>query len=166
MPGRSVQSAASSTRSALPLLRASDQGVRELGPRLGGRNRSRGFYSGHGAGEIVYRKASDARITYYNPAEVELKHDRQGRNASARYCVRRQPVESDGIGTMSKSKKQRRRSAGSHREIRGGHARGYSMMFARPGADDAGMVGQRRRRWMRASEKALGALCGMKKQVQ
>src|SRR6266705_3404696 len=28
--------------------------------------------------EIFYRKASDARITYYNPAEVELKHDDKG----------------------------------------------------------------------------------------
>src|SRR6266446_2763992 len=54
--------------------------------------------------EIFYRKASDARITYYNPAEVELKHDDKGQRVGAVLRSDGKPVESDGIGTMSKSK--------------------------------------------------------------
>src|SRR5437773_12401112 len=54
--------------------------------------------------EIFYRKASDARITYYNPADVELKHDDKGQRTGAVLRSDGKPVESDGIGTMSKSK--------------------------------------------------------------
>src|SRR5712691_2431653 len=54
--------------------------------------------------EIFYRKAGDGRITYYNPAEVELKHDDKGQRVGAVLRSDGKPVESDGIGTMSKSK--------------------------------------------------------------
>jgi leucyl-tRNA synthetase len=54
--------------------------------------------------EIFYRKGSDGRITYFNPADVDLKIDDKGQRAGAVLRADAQPVESDGIGTMSKSK--------------------------------------------------------------
>ncbi|HZT62498.1 MAG TPA: leucine--tRNA ligase, partial [Burkholderiales bacterium] len=54
--------------------------------------------------EIFYRKAGEGRITYYNPADVELKHDDKGQRTGAVLKSDGKPVESDGIGTMSKSK--------------------------------------------------------------
>ena len=54
--------------------------------------------------EIFYRKAGEGRITYYNPAEVELKHDDKGQRIGAVLRADGRPVESGGIGTMSKSK--------------------------------------------------------------
>jgi leucyl-tRNA synthetase len=53
--------------------------------------------------EIYYRRGEGGRITYYNPADVEVPPD----GAGARGAVLRadgEPVESGGIGTMSKSK--------------------------------------------------------------
>jgi leucyl-tRNA synthetase len=54
--------------------------------------------------EIFYRKSGEGRITYYNPADVELKHDDKGQRIGAVLKSDGKPVESDGIGTMSKSK--------------------------------------------------------------
>ncbi|HUL92888.1 MAG TPA: leucine--tRNA ligase [Burkholderiales bacterium] len=54
--------------------------------------------------EIFYRKSAEGRITYYNPADVDLKHDDKGQRSGAILKSDGQPVESDGIGTMSKSK--------------------------------------------------------------
>jgi len=54
--------------------------------------------------EIFYRKNAESRVTYYNPADVELKHDDKGLRTSAILKSDGKPVESDGIGTMSKSK--------------------------------------------------------------
>jgi len=54
--------------------------------------------------EIFYRKEGGGRITYYNPADVELKHDDKGQRTGAVLRSDGKPVESDGIGTMSKSK--------------------------------------------------------------
>ncbi|HEY6862801.1 MAG TPA: leucine--tRNA ligase [Burkholderiales bacterium] len=54
--------------------------------------------------EIFYRKGGEGRITYYNPADVDVKTDEQGRRTSAVLRADGKPVESDGIGTMSKSK--------------------------------------------------------------
>jgi leucyl-tRNA synthetase len=48
--------------------------------------------------EIYYRKADGGRITYYNPAEVEAK------DGGAVLKSDGKPVESGGMGTMSKSK--------------------------------------------------------------
>ncbi|MGA0033839.1 MAG: class I tRNA ligase family protein, partial [Burkholderiales bacterium] len=44
------------------------------------------------------------RITYYNPADVEITVDAQGNRSGAVLRADGQPVESGGIGTMSKSK--------------------------------------------------------------
>ncbi|MGZ0019226.1 leucine--tRNA ligase [Nitrosomonas sp. wSCUT-2] len=54
--------------------------------------------------EIFYRKAESGRITYYNPSEVTLQFDEQGKRCGALLQTDNQPVESGGIGTMSKSK--------------------------------------------------------------
>jgi leucyl-tRNA synthetase len=54
--------------------------------------------------EIFYRKSANGRITYYNPADVEVRTDEAGKRAGAVLKADAQPVESDGIGTMSKSK--------------------------------------------------------------
>ena len=54
--------------------------------------------------EIYFRKTDTGRITYHNPADVDVERDEHGRVASAFLMSDGQPVESDGIGTMSKSK--------------------------------------------------------------
>jgi leucyl-tRNA synthetase len=54
--------------------------------------------------EIFFRKPASGRISYYNPADVELKFDDKGNRSSAVLKSDGQPVESGGIGTMSKSK--------------------------------------------------------------
>jgi leucyl-tRNA synthetase len=54
--------------------------------------------------EIFYRKADTGRITYYNPVDVDIRTDDKGARIGAVLRNDGQPVESDGIGTMSKSK--------------------------------------------------------------
>ncbi|MBX9918056.1 MAG: leucine--tRNA ligase [Nitrosomonas sp.] len=54
--------------------------------------------------EIFYRKSGNGRMTYFNPTEVSLQYDEQGKRCGAILLADNQPVESGGIGTMSKSK--------------------------------------------------------------
>ncbi len=54
--------------------------------------------------EIFFRKPDTGRITYYNPLDVETKSDDKGNRIGAVLRSDGQPVESAGIGTMSKSK--------------------------------------------------------------
>ncbi len=54
--------------------------------------------------EIFFRKPASGRITYYNPADVEICYDEKGNRIAAVLKVDGQPVESGGIATMSKSK--------------------------------------------------------------
>ncbi|MBI1732580.1 MAG: leucine--tRNA ligase [Gammaproteobacteria bacterium] len=54
--------------------------------------------------EIFLRRGEDGRITYFNPADVDLETDARGQRTAARLRADRLPVESDGMGTMSKSK--------------------------------------------------------------
>jgi leucyl-tRNA synthetase len=54
--------------------------------------------------EIFLRKPEAARIQYFNPADVELEFDAQGKRTGARLKSDGKPVESAGIRTMSKSK--------------------------------------------------------------
>jgi len=54
--------------------------------------------------EIFYRQEEDGRITYFNPANVEVETDERGGRVSATLKSDGTPVESAGIGTMSKSK--------------------------------------------------------------
>jgi leucyl-tRNA synthetase len=52
---------------------------------------------------IFFRKTEGGRIVYYNPTEVEERENGAG-NTTALLLADGLPVESDGIGTMSKSK--------------------------------------------------------------
>ena len=54
--------------------------------------------------EIFFRKPPSGRIAYFNPADVELQFDDKGQRTGAVLKSDGQPVESGGIGTMSKSK--------------------------------------------------------------
>jgi leucyl-tRNA synthetase len=54
--------------------------------------------------EIFHRRQDSGRIVYYNPAEVEIKVDEQGKRIGAVLVADGRPVESGGIRTMSKSK--------------------------------------------------------------
>ncbi len=54
--------------------------------------------------EIMFRKTETGRIVYFNPAEVDIQTDEQGRRISASLRADGQPVELGGIGTMSKSR--------------------------------------------------------------
>ncbi len=54
--------------------------------------------------DIYLRRAENGRITYFNPVDVEAVFDEEGKPAGAVAKADRQPVESMGIGTMSKSK--------------------------------------------------------------
>jgi leucyl-tRNA synthetase len=53
---------------------------------------------------IYFRKPASGRVVYYNPAEVEVVTDARGTATGARLKADGEPVESGGIGTMSKSK--------------------------------------------------------------
>jgi leucyl-tRNA synthetase len=54
--------------------------------------------------EIFFRKPATGRISYYNPADVDITVDDKGNRTGAVLRADGQPVESGGIGTMSKSK--------------------------------------------------------------
>lgn len=54
--------------------------------------------------EIFFRKTGSGRIQYFNPAEIDVQHDEEGKRSGAVLRADGQPVESGGIGTMSKSK--------------------------------------------------------------
>ncbi len=53
---------------------------------------------------IYFRKPASGRVVYYNPTEVEVVTDAKGTPIGARLKADGEPVESGGIGTMSKSK--------------------------------------------------------------
>ncbi len=53
---------------------------------------------------IYFRKPVSGRVVYYNPADVEVLTDAKGTPTGARLKSDGQPVDSGGIGTMSKSK--------------------------------------------------------------
>src|SRR6266446_7484503 len=54
--------------------------------------------------EIFFRKTDGGRIQYFNPGDVQLEMDGQGKRTCAMLKYDGKPVESGGIGTMSKSK--------------------------------------------------------------
>ncbi len=55
--------------------------------------------------EIFFRKPGSGRIEYFNPADVDVKTDDKGQRLAAVLRADGKDVESGGIGTMSKSKK-------------------------------------------------------------
>ncbi len=54
--------------------------------------------------EIYLRRDEAGRITYFNPAEVEVERDEHGKPLRATLSADGESVEPGGIGTMSKSK--------------------------------------------------------------
>jgi leucyl-tRNA synthetase len=54
--------------------------------------------------DIWYRRSADGRITYFNPADVDVRTGADGRPVAAVLRADGQPVESGGTGTMSKSR--------------------------------------------------------------
>ncbi len=54
--------------------------------------------------EIFFRRPASGRIEYFNPADVHIEADDKGRRSGAMLLSDGLPVESGGIGTMSKSK--------------------------------------------------------------
>jgi leucyl-tRNA synthetase len=109
--------------------------------------------------EIFFRKPESGRITYYNPSEIEIKVDDKGNRAGAVLRADGQPVESGGIGTMSKSKNNGVDPQALIEEYGADIAR-FFMMFTSPPEDtllwnDAGVEGAARfmrRLWTFASE--------------
>jgi len=98
--------------------------------------------------EIFFRKPDAGRVTYYNPAEVEIEVDARGSRAGAWLRADGLPVESGGIGTMSKSKNNGVDPQSLIEEYGADTARLF-MMFASPPEDtlvwnDAGVEGASR----------------------
>jgi leucyl-tRNA synthetase len=54
--------------------------------------------------EIFFRRSDAGRITYFNPVDVDTRVDDKGQRIGAVLRADGAPVESGGIGTMSKSK--------------------------------------------------------------
>jgi leucyl-tRNA synthetase len=54
--------------------------------------------------EIFFRKAGTGRFQYYNPNEIEITRNESGERTGAVLKSDGKPVETGGIGTMSKSK--------------------------------------------------------------
>lgn len=54
--------------------------------------------------EIFFRKSTTGRINYFNPTEIDIEIDAQGKRTKMILRTDNLPVESGGIGTMSKSK--------------------------------------------------------------
>jgi leucyl-tRNA synthetase len=54
--------------------------------------------------EIYFRKDDAGRVAYFNPCDIEAQRDEHGKPVRATLLADGQPVESGGIGTMSKSK--------------------------------------------------------------
>ena len=54
--------------------------------------------------EIFFRKSATGRINYFNPTEIDIEVDAQGKRTKMMLRADTLPVESGGIGTMSKSK--------------------------------------------------------------
>jgi leucyl-tRNA synthetase len=98
--------------------------------------------------EIFFRKTANGRISYFNPADVEIETDDNGKRLGATLRADGQPVESGGIGTMSKSKNNGVDPQSLIEEYGADTARLF-MMFASPPEDtlvwnDAGVEGASR----------------------
>jgi len=110
--------------------------------------------------EIFFRKPASGRIQYFNPAEVEVQTDDKGGRTGAVLKSDGQPVESGGIGTMSKSKNNGVDPQSLIEQYGADTARLF-MMFASPPEDtlewsDSGVEGAYRflkRLWNFSSDK-------------
>jgi leucyl-tRNA synthetase len=78
--------------------------MRDLGLVKTGEPFARLLTQGMVLNEIFSRKDDSGRIVYFNPQDVELTTDEQGKRTGAILIADGKPVESGGIRTMSKSK--------------------------------------------------------------
>ncbi len=78
--------------------------MRDLGLVKAGEPFSHLLTQGMVLNEIFSRKEESGRIVYFNPQDVEIAHDEQGKRIGAKLIADGKPVESGGIRTMSKSK--------------------------------------------------------------
>ncbi|MGW8246648.1 MAG: leucine--tRNA ligase [Acidiferrobacterales bacterium] len=109
--------------------------------------------------EIYFRKPESGRIEYFNPADIEVELDDKGQRVGAILKTDGQPVESGGIGTMSKSKANGVDPQSLIDEFGADTARMF-MMFASPPEDtlewsDEGVAGAHRflrRLWRMVAE--------------
>ena len=62
------------------------------------------FTQGMVLNEVFFRKPASGRVEYFNPADVDVTTDANGVRTGAVLRTDRQPVESGGVVTMSKSK--------------------------------------------------------------
>ena len=110
--------------------------------------------------DIFFRKSESGRVTYFNPAEVEVKTDERG-SRSPILTADGKPVESGSLGTMSKSKNN---GVDPEELIRfyGADTARFFIMFTSPPEDtlvwsDAGVEGAARflrRLWAFAEKKS------------
>jgi leucyl-tRNA synthetase len=122
--------------------------MRDLGLVKAGEPFSNLLTQGMVLNEIFFRKTGNGRISYYNPADVDVVVDENGKRFSATLRSDGQPVESGGIGTMSKSKNNGVDPQALIEQYGADTARLF-MMFASPPEDtlvwnDAGVEGASR----------------------
>ncbi|MCW5625146.1 MAG: leucine--tRNA ligase [Burkholderiales bacterium] len=118
--------------------------------------------------EIFFRKEG-ARLVYFNPADVEIRTDDKGARIGAVLKRDGQPVETSGIGTMSKSKNNGVDPQALIEQYGADTAR-FFMMFTSPPEQtlewsDSGVEGSYRflrRVWVFAQEQSatIGAVAG------
>jgi len=117
--------------------------------------------------EIFFRKPASGRVQYFNPADVDLMHDDKGNRTGATLRIDGLPVESGGIGTMSKSKNNGIDPQSLIDRYGADTARLFTM-FAAPPEDtldwsDAGVEGANRflrRLWKLVADHVNGGLPG------
>ncbi len=90
--------------------------------------------------EVFFRKPNQGRIEYFNPADVEIKIDRNDQRRIAVLRSDGKEVESGAVVTMSKSKNNGVDPQALVDEFGADTARLFTMFAAPPGAD-ARMVG-------------------------
>jgi leucyl-tRNA synthetase len=123
--------------------------------------------------EIFFRRTDSGRVTYFNPAEVDTKVDEKGQRVGAALRADGQPVESGGIGTMSKSKNNGVDPQSLIDEYGADTAR-FFMMFTSPPEQtlawsDAGVEGSSRflkKLWSFAHDHALAPISALRQRVR
>ena len=118
--------------------------------------------------EIFFRKPDAGRIVYYNPTEVDINVDANGKRTGVTLKADGKAVESGGIGTMSKSKNNGVDPQSLIEEYGADTARLF-MMFASPPEDtllwnDAGVEGASRflkRLWSFAHDQQAAITAGV-----
>jgi len=133
--------------------------MRDMGMVRGDEPFQRLLTQGMVLNEIFFRKPESGRIEYFNPADIDVELDDKGQRVGAILKTDGQPVESGGIGTMSKSKANGVDPQSLIDEYGADTARMF-MMFASPPEDtlewsDEGVAGAHRflrRLWRMVAE--------------